>query len=650
MIHFDLETRSTVDLRKTGSWAYAENAEVLCLAYYDSETGAKGLWFPGQPVPQVFLREDQTFAAWNARFERDIYRHVLQPQGFPPTVVEQWSDPSTVARLRGYPAGLGAASKLLGLSVDEQKDNEGRKLMLQMSKPRRIEDGQPIWWMDPERMQKLTDYCAQDVVAEVAIHRKLGDLPKSEQHLMWLDQHINDRGVRIDQTSAEKLIKVMERQEQLCNRQILKLTQGQIEKVTAVSQIMSWLESRSCFGLSDLSSSSISSILPSIQDPIVRQVLQLRLENAKTSTAKLRAMLSAVASDGRVHGLMYYYGAHTGRFSSRLVQLQNLPKGIGLTADQVEDLLSRLHSLNSEEWLEHVTETHGSPMRVISSLIRAMIVPREGYRFFVYDYASIEPRVLAWVSGQQDLLQAYIKNEDAYKLLAAKIYRKSVAEISKEERQFGKMAVLGAGYQMGYKRFAESCTAMGLDVTEEEAQNIIETYRNNFSDIQQFWWDSGQAAWDAFETPDNPQLFGYKDRLSWYRKDGTDILELNIPSGRTLYYPDAHIQPNGGFGGNDSLNYRTSINNKWLSKSLWGGLITENVVQALARDLMVDAMMRLESNGYPIVFSVHDEIVCEVSERYGSPEEFEALMTQVPTWAEGIPVGVEGNVIYRYAK
>ena len=651
MLHIDVETRSMVDLKKTGSWAYAENAEILVLAYFDSETSEQGTWFPNQPIPKPFFQPNQTYYAWNARFERDIYRHVLQPFGFPPTIPEQWSDPSAVARLHGYPASLATASALLGLPVDQQKDNEGRKLMLQMSKPRRLEGNQPVWWMDEDRLQRLTDYCVQDVKAETAIHELLGDLPKSEQHLFWLDQHINDRGVAIDQTSAYRLIEIMEVQEQLCNRKILELTNGSVGKVTAVSQIMSWLESRSFSGLQDLSSSSISAILPSIQDSIIRQVLQLRLENAKTSTAKLRSMLNAVASDGRVHGLMYYYGAHTGRFSSRLVQLQNLPKGIGLSNDQVGDLLSQLHTLNNREWLEYVEELHGSPMRVISSLIRSMIVPRKGSRFFVYDYSSIEPRVLAWVAGQQDLLKAYTNNEDAYKLLASKIYNKPISEITKDERQFGKQAVLGAGYQMGYVRFAETCRLMGLDVSEDVAFAIIESYRTNFSEIQQFWWDSQKAAWDAFFNPGYPQLFGRDSvyyQCSW-SKVGEE-LQLMLPNGRVLHYPQVHVLPNGGFGGRDSLNYRTNINNKWLSKSLYGGLITENIVQALARDLMIDAMMRLETKGYSIVFSVHDEIVCEVPENFGTQEEFEALMTQKPSWASDIPIAVEGNIIYRYAK
>jgi len=318
MLHQDFETRHPKELKNLGSFAYAnQDMGLWCVCYYNDVTGESGVWKPGDPVPEPFLDPFQTHAAWNANFERDVYERVLVPRfGFPPTEIEQWVDPSAVSRYRGYPGGLKAAAMLLG-DANTQKDDEGRALMLKMAKPRYLDKrGNPVWWDDPEDISRLIEYCQQDVVAEVAIHKKLGELPYHEQEIFWLDRRINERGVKIDTDAVERMIHLVEQQDRRANSRLRVITGGDVERVTDISGTLLWLDQRGVL-LPNLSKQTVektlrdAKVLGSALDAEAQEVLQIRQDNAKTSTAKLKAMKNAVAEDGRIHGMFQYYGAHT---------------------------------------------------------------------------------------------------------------------------------------------------------------------------------------------------------------------------------------------------------------------------------------------------------------------------------------------------
>ena len=650
MLHQDYETRHFRELKDLGSWTYADkDLGVWCVCWFDDVSGRSGVWKPGDPVPEPYLDEFQTHVAWNANFERDVYERVLVPRyGFPSTVIEQWRDPSVVSRYKGYPGGLKAAAKMLG-GDDGQKDEEGRTLMLKMAKPRKHDPGRdPVWWDEKENVSRLIEYCKQDVLAERVIHEKLGELPMREMELFWLDRKINERGVKIDVKAVDLLLDVIRTQERRANVRLRQITNGQVDKVTNVANTLAWLKEQGV-ELPDLSKQTVESVL--LRDdlePDAREVLQIRQDNAKSSTAKIKAMKSAVAEDGRIHGMFQFFGAHTGRWTGRLVQLQNLPQGLNLDSEEINNLHRDLKEISASRWLDQVEMLYGAPMPVISSMIRSLIIAEHGHNLWVYDYKSIEPRVLSWLAGEELMLEGYRQGKDIYKTLASQIYQKPEDQITKQERQFGKMGVLGCGYGMGHEKFFQSCVSMGLSTTPEEAITVVQVYRGYYSKIKEFWKASDQALRDAFENPGKKIFFGEKKRLVAYRKPDGD-LQIVLPSRRSIFYPNPHYVIRDGWG--ESLAYTTTMGAKQFDKTLYGGLIVENVVQAVSRDLMCHAMLNLDRAGFSITMTVHDEIVTEEPEEYFKLEaQIEEIMCAPPFWGREIPIEVEGYNSYRYRK
>lgn len=271
----DFETKSLEDLKKTGSYRYSEgDTDVWCMAYKDDESEEEGVWQPGDPIPEFFSDPFQTYCAWNARFERDIYDNILVPTyGFPELIVEQWRDPSAVSRYQGLPASLANAGKHLGLSTDEQKDAEGRKIMLQMSKPRKNEDGQVIWWDAQEKLDRLIAYCERDVQSQIAIHRLLGALPFSELEVFWLDQKINDRGVRIDIEAVYGLIEILAILDEKSDIECRSLTGGAVDSVSKLQQVKNWVLQRTGVAVDDFSQGNLTLLIEEFKDdPTLQEI------------------------------------------------------------------------------------------------------------------------------------------------------------------------------------------------------------------------------------------------------------------------------------------------------------------------------------------------------------------------------------------
>ena len=644
-VSVDFETRSTVDLRRTGVYKYAQdlNTDVWCMAYAFDDNEPQ-VWRPGDELDQKFVEyitQKGELRAWNANFERTIWNEILVPRyGWPKTTIEQWVCTASEARAMALPGSLEMSAKVLG--VQEQKDKEGSNLMLRMARPRSIQaDGTIIWWDVPERVQRLVRYCLQDVRTEVAIAKAIRRLVDTETQVFNLDQTINDRGVRLDIKLAKAAKKLAEKATLEANRLLYDVTNGKVAKVSSVAQLTAWLKEQGLEVADGLGKDQIKDLLSKASGPAL-EALALRSEAGKSSVAKIESMLEAVCQDGRIRGLLLYHGATTGRWAGRLVQPQNFPRG---DVSNAEEYIPLVYSKDYE-----ALDATAPVLSVISSLLRSMLISAENHRLIAADFAAIEARVLAWLAGEEELLENFRTGGDVYRVMASKIYSITPGAVNSVQRQVGKMSILGLGYGMGAKKFTDSCQKQaGVTLTEDQAKTVVQLYRNTNANIVGFWGHLNRAAINAVKNPGSVQAVG---DIKYTSRGG--YLWCVLPSKRPLAYAKPRIvereTPWGSTNEAVSFEGLDSFTKKWERHDLYGGLLAENVTQAVARDIMADAMIRLEKAGYPLILSVHDEIVAEVPDGFGSVAEFESLMCQVPQWAEGCPIDAEGWEGERYRK
>lgn len=634
VVSIDFETRSAADLRKTGVYKYAADpsTDIWCMAYKGPWSDDVQVWAPGDPIDERlenWIAEGGLLSAWNANFERTIWNTIMVSRyQWPRTPIKQWRCTMAQASAMGLPRALGQAAAVLG--VEEQKDKVGAALMLRMARPRKVNaNGTYTWWNTKDKVQQLIDYCKQDVRTELSVAEALLEFPDSERRLYQLDQRINDRGVKLDVALVHKVKALAENASVGIDAEIQRLTKGQVKAATNAMDLTAWLNAHGVRAKS-VDKQTVARMLQIDRlHPVIKEVLRLRQDGAKSSTAKYDAMLNAANEDGRMRGLLVYHGAATGRWSGKLVQPQNFPRPQKKQAE-LDEIIAKLDA-------EEDVSSHGAGTVIASDLLRSMIVAEEGHRLMFADYSAIEARVLAWVARQDDLVETFRKGGDVYKDMASAIYNKKVEDITDGERQVGKMAILGCGYGMGGKRFAEQCASMGIKVDENEAKRIVSVYREKNNYIAQFWRDIEE------------------EFLEMVREaGGIGTVRLPLPSGRLLTYHNPRIvqreTPWGAMRDTAQVDTLNSITRQWTSQIVWGGLLTENVVQATARDLMATAMMALEMASYPVILSVHDEIICEVPDGHGTLDEMIEIMTRVPEWAEGCPINAEGKEGRRYRK
>jgi DNA polymerase len=483
-----------------------------------------------------------------------------------------------------------------------------------------------------------------------------------EIEVFHFNELLNDRGVGVDRKSISRLVAVADELMSQIELNVVRLTNGKVKSATAVAQTLTYIRNQGV-NIPNLKAETLQAYLspPKIDElpDDVRELLEHRQVARRSSVSKFIALQETISSDDRIHGLMYYNGAHTGRWSSKLVQLQNLPRGIKLTEEQKESILSYLHYLEPPEfleWLEAEMSSAGSPVDILASMIRPMIWAKPNHKLIVYDYSSIEARVLAWLAGCKELIQAFEKDEDVYKLMASKIYGKPVSEIAKDspERQLGKAAVLGCGYGMGWQKFQQTMAA-GID--EATARFIVHSYRESLPEIVSLWNSLDVLSKDI--TKQNKferRASQVCPSINFYKHNS--FVFCGLPSGRELAYPFMECKLKVDPVSNESREELTYMGHAhsgpaWVSKYMYGAKLVENIVQATARDLMVAHMLQLEAAGFPVIFSVHDEVVCEVPDFLCGTEgiqHFETIMTTPPEWATGLPLSVDGYVSQRYRK
>ena len=638
----DIESFSDVDLVKCGVYAYADSPafEILLFAYsFDGgETQiidlAQGEKLPAE-VEEAIFDVSVTKTAYNANFERTCLSKYFG-RYIPP---ESWHCSAVQAAMLALPRSLEDVGRVLGL--DEQKMKEGKELIRYFCvpcKPTKANGGRTrnLPCHAPEKWELFKTYCKRDVDVEKSIRRKLHNLPipESEMELYRLDQRINDRGVLVDMGLVKQAIACERLHKEIVTKRAYELTG--LENPNSVAQLKGWLGDMGMEAES-LSKKAVAEMIAET-DGEVEELLRLRLLMAKTSVKKYEAMERSVCSDGRVHGLLQFYGANrTGRFAGRLVQIQNLPQ------NHLPDLeLAR--ELVKQGRFEDIELLYDSTPNVLSELIRTAFIPKPGCRFVVADFSAIEARVMGWLSGEEWVLDVFRGDGKLYEMTASRMFGIPMSEIGKgsPERAKGKVASLSCQYG-GSTNGLISMGALDMGLTEDELPPLVAAWRKANPHMVQFWWDVDAAAIKAVTEKQKTKV----GKIIFEYKSG--ILFITLPSGRKLSYVKPRMAVNRF--GRDGLTYEgISENKKWSRIETYGPKLVENIVQGTARDLLAEAMLRVEKKGYPIVMHCHDEIIAEVPEGSGSVDEMCEVMAVQPVWAEGLPLRADGYSCSFYQK
>ena len=495
-----------------------------------------------------------------------------------------------------------------------------------------------------DRLNKLYEYCKTDVEAERLAEKKLYPLIPSEREVYLLDQRINDRGIGVDLETARLALGLVEQGASRLNARLVQITNGLVTSLSQRDKLVRWFASKGCH-FPSLDKQGVTNALKDKTLPAeVREVLYLRQIGAKSSTKKLQAILNMADAEGRIHGNLLYHGASTGRFAGKGVQLQNLPRPELLK--EPEDAIPYIHRGNIDE----IELCYGPVQTVVADVIRSLIQAGPGKVLYAADFAAIEARVLAWIAGQDSLVKQFADGDDIYCNFGSIIYNKPINKKQHpRERQVAKAAVLGLGYAMGAPKFALTCAKDQIFLEEEEYKRVVTLYRETYHHIPKLWYALERAAIKAIN---NPTKVVTLRNMKFRMRD--DNLRLLLPSGRALNYPKAKVEavktPWGETKQGVAIGAVNALTRKWERTVVSPGTFTENVVQAVSRDLMVESMFRLERHKYPVVLTVHDEVVSEVDEGYGDVAEYEALVAATPEWAAGLPVKAEGWSGKRYRK
>ena len=642
LMGIDIETYSSAPLPKCGVYRYcdAPDFEILLFSYaFDDEPVqtidlASGETFPKEVISAL---EDSNIikVAYNAQFERVCLSrylgHWLDPH--------QWRCTMVMAAYLTLPGRLADAAVALGTT--EKKMEEGKDLIRYFSvpcKPTKTNGGRMrnLPADAPEKWAVYRQYNAQDVETERAIRKALEKypLPEQEWELYALDQQINDRGVRVDKKLVKNAIAVDAVFAQAAYQRAKELTG--LENPGSVNQLKAWLADQ------DMPMESLARKIVQEKaaqaDGIVAELLNLRLELSKTSVKKYEAMARCVCRDGRVHGLLQFYGANrTGRWAGRLVQAQNLPQ------NHLPDLeLAREIVKSGDE--ELLDALFASVPGTLSELIRTAFIPKDGCRFLVADFSAIEARVLAWLANEEWVLEEFRGKGKIYEATASRMFHIPQESIVKgnpnyEYRQKGKQATLSCGYGGG----VGALKAMGAKMPEEEMQPLVDAWRAANPNIVAFWSALDRAARTVIRKKTSARV----GKVTLYWQD--DKMFMHLPSARNLCYQSPHFTENR-FGSDAIGYYAPNAAGQMVVQETFGGKLAENATQAIARDILAHALLTLEKNGYPVIFHVHDEAVIEKPTGQGSLEEACRLMAIAPDWAKDLPLRADGYECAYYQK
>ena len=659
-LSIDIETYSPEPIGKTGLYKYAEHPEFQILLFAYSLDGGQvavvDLTQPNTYLPQEVCRwlfdPDCIKHAYNAAFEWYCLSRYFQLQGkasFPPEAwLSQWRCTMLSGLYCGYPGSLDAIGKALGLAQDKQKLAAGKALIRYFCvpcTPTKSNGGRSrnLPFHDPDKWTLFQEYCRQDVVTEMEVAQMLSRFPVPEavQRQWVLDQVINLRGVAADLELMEGALWCGE-----TVRTALMAEAAQIsglDNPNSVAQLTRWLEEETGEELADLRKDTVKDLLArGVSSYAATRILEIRQELGKTSTKKYNALETCVGADGRVRGLLQFYGANrTGREAGRLVQVQNLPHDTVPATDLARRLVK-------ERDLDTLRLIYGSVPTTLSALIRTVFIAAPGKVFVDADFSAIEARVIAWLAGEEWVLEVFRTHGKIYEATASQVFGIPLEAIRKGNPEYayrakGKVATLALGYQGGSPALV-NMGALRSGLSEDELPDIVQRWRQANPAIVQFWYDVEAAAYAAVTSGARTQVGPVAIAREFDAGSGLDFMTVLLPCGRKLFYAKPHIGKNRF--GRDSVCYwgMNQTSKKWEAVETFGGKLVENITQAVARDCLFYALEQLEAAGYPVVFDVHDEVVLEVAQGCDRLEDVVRIMSQEVPWAPGLPLNAAGWV------
>lgn len=652
-LSIDIETRSSVDIGSAGLYKYAqsEDFEILLLAYQAGEGSVQVIDLAqGEQIPEgiVKMLQDPEVVkhAYNAAFEW----YCLNMAGYK-TPLEQWKCTMAHALYCGYAAGLAATGNAVGLPEDKKKLSVGRALIRYFCVPCQPTkaNGGRTWNLPrhaPEKWNLFKEYNAQDVVSEHEILRRLDlfPMPEEEEKLWQLDTWMNAFGVRVDADLIKGALYIDNVCRQKLTEDAVRLTG--LNNPNSTSQLMGWLQENG-IETEDIRKDTVAAILKGQNPGIVNRVLEIRQQLGKTSVKKYVAMENAKCRDDRIRGLTQYYGANrTGRWAGRMVQMQNLPRNYLKTLDEARKIVKS----GNYEGLRLI---YGNVQDTLSQLIRTAFIPSEGHKFVVADFSAIEARVIAWLAGEQWVNEVFAGDGKIYEATASQMFGVPKERIKKGNpeyslRQKGKVATLALGYQGGSNALI-AMGALNMGLTEEELPDIVARWRRANRRICDLWCGVEQAALAAMQTAQPQAINGLIFALEGDNIFGQRFLTVTLPSRRKLFYPKPLLQPNQF--GKMALHYYSvgQQSHKWSITNTYGGKMTENIVQAIARDCLAETLKRIDKKGLQVVFHVHDEVIIDAPE-YITVDEICDLMAEPIPWAPGLVLRGAGFESQYYMK
>ncbi len=655
-LSIDIETYSSVDLRRAGVHKYAESPdfEILLFGYAFNDDPVQIIDVAsGESIPEAVwqaLNDPNTIKhAYNAQFERVCLSKYVD------TPASQWQCTMVHGLYLGLPAGLALLGEALGLPQEKQKSRTGAALIRTFCVPCRPTKSnnmrkRTLPQHEPEKWDLFKEYCVQDVETEREIANRLQNfpVPKTEQQLWQVDQAINDKGVMVDEEFVRSAIYLDRKVTTDLMTEARELTG--LKNPRSVQQLKGWLETELKQEVPNLQKATVAEMLDEGTPKNVQRALEIRQKLGKTSTSKYVAMKDTIGKDSRVRGLLQFYGANrTGRWAGRLVQVQNLPRNY-LPA------LDIARQCTKERKIEHLKVIYGNIPSTLSQLIRTAFVPKKNSLFLVADFSAIEARVIAWLANETWRQKVFATHGKIYEASASAMFDVPIEQITKgsDLRQKGKVAELALGYQGGPGALI-SMGALNMGLTEEELPEIVQRWRNANKSIVSFWYALENAALNVVRTGQAQQVRGLTLAREGDAVNGLDFMTIQLPSGRKLYYPYPFLAVNKY--GKEAVFFKnmSQSTRKWEEDSTFGGKLAENVTQAIARDCLAESLMRLSHLGQSIVFHVHDEIVIEAPA--STQEQGEHILKQVIeimeqpiTWAPGLVLKADGFVCRYYKK